>query len=229
MVHVSLTGLHWMYVEFESLCIAMPAIANVSNPNCDCSPTMSAGALAEWYVAEGDKFVAGDGIAKIETDKASIDFEAQDDGYVAKLLMEAGSGTDVAVGTPIMITVEEQEDVNAFKGYVLPATAEIASPAESAKAGGPSAPEAVSAPKAVAPAPPVKADTPPPPTPPPAPVSVPTPSVSGSSAPSPSVPSSSPGVAWGLAATVSSPLAKTLAAQQKAYIEAYGSTGQKPI
>ena len=58
------------------------------------SPTMESGALAEWYVKEGDFFRAGDGLAKIETDKAAMDFEAQDDGYVAKILVAAGQGQD---------------------------------------------------------------------------------------------------------------------------------------
>ena len=46
------------------------------------SPTMETGTLTEWYVEEGGAFSAGESIAKIETDKASIDFEAQDDGYI---------------------------------------------------------------------------------------------------------------------------------------------------
>eukprot|EP00428_Durinskia_dybowskii_P053005 CAMPEP_0170316614 /NCGR_PEP_ID=MMETSP0116_2-20130129/58946_1 /TAXON_ID=400756 /ORGANISM="Durinskia baltica, Strain CSIRO CS-38" /LENGTH=66 /DNA_ID=CAMNT_0010569195 /DNA_START=43 /DNA_END=239 /DNA_ORIENTATION=+ len=66
---------------------------------------METGILAEWYIQEGSGFAAGEAIAKIETDKASIDFEAQDDGFVAKILMEAGSGVDIPVNTPIMITV----------------------------------------------------------------------------------------------------------------------------
>lgn len=49
------------------------------------SPTMETGSLSEWYVEEGSMFSAGEAIAKIETDKASIDFEAQDDGYIGKL------------------------------------------------------------------------------------------------------------------------------------------------
>ena len=49
------------------------------------SPTMETGILSEWYVEEGGGFSAGESIAKIETDKASIDFEAQDDGFVGKL------------------------------------------------------------------------------------------------------------------------------------------------
>ena len=48
------------------------------------SPTMETGALTEWYVEEGGSFSAGESIAKIETDKASIDFEAQDDGFIGK-------------------------------------------------------------------------------------------------------------------------------------------------
>ena len=50
------------------------------------SPTMETGTLSEWYVEEGSGFSAGESIAKIETDKASIDFEAQDDGYIGELL-----------------------------------------------------------------------------------------------------------------------------------------------
>ena len=92
------------------LVVGMPAL----------SPTMESGSLAEWYVGAGDAFTAGDALAKIETDKASIDFEAQDDGYVAKLLQTAGDGNDIKVGVPIMVTVEEEEDVAAFRDYVLP-------------------------------------------------------------------------------------------------------------
>jgi biotin carboxyl carrier protein len=58
------------------------------------SPTMEVGTLAEWYVQEGDTFHAGDALAKIETDKAAMDFEAQDDGVVAKILIAAGDGAD---------------------------------------------------------------------------------------------------------------------------------------
>jgi Biotin-requiring enzyme len=61
------------------------------------SPTMEVGTLAEWYVNEGDVFHAGDALAKIETDKAAMDFEAQDDGVVARLLVPAGNGADSCV------------------------------------------------------------------------------------------------------------------------------------
>ena len=53
------------------------------------SPTMETGTLSEWYVEEGSGFSAGESIAKIETDKASIDFEAQDDGFIGKLLQQS--------------------------------------------------------------------------------------------------------------------------------------------
>ena len=48
------------------------------------SPTMETGILSEWYVEEGAGFSAGEALAKIETDKASIDYEAQDDGFIGK-------------------------------------------------------------------------------------------------------------------------------------------------
>ena len=82
---VSRTAANWNDADLPyHLVVGLPAL----------SPTMESGALAEWYVKEGDSFSAGDGLAKIETDKASMDFEAQDDGYVAKILVEAGQGND---------------------------------------------------------------------------------------------------------------------------------------
>ncbi|EGB06065.1 hypothetical protein AURANDRAFT_17852, partial [Aureococcus anophagefferens] len=68
------------------------------------SPTMEMGTIAAWKVDEGGAFGAGDVIAEIETDKATVDFEAQDDGVLAKILVQAG--TEVAVGAPVMVVVE---------------------------------------------------------------------------------------------------------------------------
>ena len=90
------------------LVVGMPAL----------SPTMEAGTISSWKVGEGESFVAGDSLAEIETDKATIDFEAQDDGVVAKILVESGSG-EINVGVPILVTVEEEDDVAAFKDFVL--------------------------------------------------------------------------------------------------------------
>lgn len=81
------------------------------------SPTMETGTIASWNMGEGDSFGPGDVICSVETDKATVDFEAQDDGVVAKILVEAGSD-ELEVGVPIMITVEEEEDAIAFKDYV---------------------------------------------------------------------------------------------------------------
>ena len=186
------------------------------------SPTMDSGSLAEWYVSEGDSFSAGDVLAKIETDKATIDFEAQDDGNVAKLLLQAGEGKDLAIGTPIMITVEDSEDVAAFKDYVHKDDGASATPP--------------SPPPAAVPEPKVEATpAPPPPAPvetaaPVAPAAVPAPAVVATPPPPPQ-PTSGPqfNVAWGLGAASKSPMAKTLAKEHTEYIEKYGTTGQRPL
>ena len=83
------------------------------------SPTMESGTIAKWEVAEGEEFSAGSVIASIETDKATMDFEAQDDGILAKILKDGADATDLPVGAPIAIVVEEPEDVAAFSDYVL--------------------------------------------------------------------------------------------------------------
>lgn len=74
------------------------------------SPTMTEGTLAKWLVKEGDTVSSGDVMAEIETDKATMEFEAVDEGTIAKILIS--DGTDgVAVNTPIAILAEEDEDV----------------------------------------------------------------------------------------------------------------------
>lgn len=82
------------------------------------SPTMETGTIGGWHLVEGESFGPGDVICSVETDKATVDFEAQDDGFIAKILTEVGSD-EINVGVPIMITVEEEEDVAAFKDYLL--------------------------------------------------------------------------------------------------------------
>jgi pyruvate dehydrogenase E2 component (dihydrolipoamide acetyltransferase) len=181
------------------------------------SPTMETGILAEWYLSEGAEFSAGEAIAKIETDKASIDFEAQDDGYVAKILMEAGSGEDIAVGTPIMVTVEEAGDVSAFATFVLeegtPPPAPALQPVPSVQKAAAQAPT---------PAPTVVA----PPTPPPAAeMLVQPPAVKDMVAAIAPVMSTG----WGVFAKLNSPILKTLSKQQADYIGKYGTTGQVPL
>ena len=73
------------------------------------SPTMTEGTLATWQKKEGDKVAAGDVLAEIETDKATMEVEAVDEGILGKILVEAGS-ENVAVNTPIALLLEEGED-----------------------------------------------------------------------------------------------------------------------
>ena len=73
------------------------------------SPTMEEGTLAKWLIAVGDTISAGDIMAEIETDKATMEFEAVDEGVLAKILVEEGS-ENVAVGTVIAMLAEEGED-----------------------------------------------------------------------------------------------------------------------
>ena len=112
---------------------------------------MESGTIASWTREEGDSFGPGDVLCSVETDKATVDFEAQDDGFVAKILQPAGS-EEIQCGQPILITVEEEEDVAAFKDYVLGASSSSAPP-----------PAAVEEP--AAPATPAASTSPPPPAP----------------------------------------------------------------
>ena len=79
--------------------ITMPAL----------SPTMTEGTLASWLVAEGESVNPGDMIAEIETDKATMEVEAVDEGVVGKILVPAGT-ENIAVNTPIVILLLEGED-----------------------------------------------------------------------------------------------------------------------
>ncbi|MEL7232222.1 MAG: 2-oxo acid dehydrogenase subunit E2, partial [Pseudomonadota bacterium] len=80
------------------------------------SPTMEEGTLAKWLVKEGDTVSSGDVIAEIETDKATMEVEAVDEGTVAKLLIEGGS-EGVKVNAPIALLLEDGEDESAIDGY----------------------------------------------------------------------------------------------------------------
>tara|TARA_B100001750_G_scaffold191015_1_gene161307 strand:+ start:446 stop:1729 length:1284 start_codon:yes stop_codon:yes gene_type:complete len=80
------------------------------------SPTMTEGKLAKWVKNEGDTVAAGDVIAEIETDKATMEVEAVEEGTIVKILVQSGT-ENVAVNTPIAVLVEEDEkeaDIEAF-------------------------------------------------------------------------------------------------------------------
>ncbi len=94
------------------------------------SPTMEEGTLAKWLVKEGDTVSSGDIMAEIETDKATMEFEAVDEGIVGKILIAEGT-EGVKVNTPIAILVEEGEDASALPA-AAPAAAAVAEAAPAA-------------------------------------------------------------------------------------------------
>lgn len=79
------------------------------------SPTMTEGTLVKWHKQEGDEIVAGDVIAEIETDKATMEVEAVDEGRLGKILVPEGT-EGVPVNQPIAILLEEGEDESALEG-----------------------------------------------------------------------------------------------------------------
>jgi pyruvate dehydrogenase E1 component beta subunit len=100
------------------------------------SPTMEEGTLAKWLVKEGDTVKSGDILAEIETDKATMEFEAVDEGVIGKILVAAGT-EGVKVNTAIAILAGEGEDVSAAQAA---AAAPAAAPAASSAPVAPAAP-----------------------------------------------------------------------------------------
>ncbi|MBB5697500.1 pyruvate dehydrogenase complex dihydrolipoamide acetyltransferase [Sphingomonas yantingensis] len=120
------------------------------------SPTMEEGTLAKWLVKEGDTVKAGDIMAEIETDKATMEFEAVDEGTIAKITV--AEGTDgVKVGTVIAILAEEGEDAGSVEAPKAEAPKAEAPKAE-AKAEAPKAEEKPAPAPTPAPAPAAKSD-----------------------------------------------------------------------
>ena len=110
--------------------------------------TMEKGTVAKWRKAVGDALEPGDVIAEVETDKATVDFECTDSGFLAKILVPEGTA-DVPVGRPVAIVVETKDalaaiaaaDASAFGGAAAPAAAKAAAPAApAAPAAAPAAP-----------------------------------------------------------------------------------------
>jgi pyruvate dehydrogenase E1 component beta subunit len=107
------------------------------------SPTMTEGKLARWMKAEGDAVASGDILAEIETDKATMEIEAVDEGTLARILVAEGT-EGVAVNTPIAIIAEDGEDISDVSTAPAPAALQESAPAP-APAAEP-APEARNAP-----------------------------------------------------------------------------------
>ncbi len=112
------------------------------------SPTMEKGNIARWLKKEGDSIKSGEVIAEIETDKATMEVEAVDEGTLAKILVPDGS-TDVAVNTVIGVIAAEGEDAKSVSGASAAPAPAAAAPAAAA----PSAPAPAVAPVAAAAAP----------------------------------------------------------------------------
>src|ERR1700691_876121 len=97
------------------------------------SPTMEKGNLAKWLKKEGDPVKSGDVIAEIETDKATMEVEAVDEGTLGKILVPEGTN-DVAVNTPIAMILAEGEDKSALTdGKSAPPSAEATAPSRQQK------------------------------------------------------------------------------------------------
>jgi pyruvate dehydrogenase E2 component (dihydrolipoamide acetyltransferase) len=112
------------------------------------SPTMEKGNLARWLKKEGDKIKSGDILAEIETDKATMEYEAVDEGTLAKIVVPEGT-QDVAVNSVIAVLAAEGEDVkaaaSAAKAAPAPKTPEVPKPQATPPKPAPSAPQPAAA------------------------------------------------------------------------------------
>mmetsp|Transcript_15905 Transcript_15905/g.31915 ORF Transcript_15905/g.31915 Transcript_15905/m.31915 type:complete len:360 (-) Transcript_15905:3634-4713(-) len=106
------------YGPLRRLCTAAAAAFDLVRMPA-LSPTMTHGTVMSWCKAEGERVQAGEVLAQIETDKATVDFEAHDDGFVAKILVPAGDD-QVAVGTAIAVLVEELSAVAGIQAGSIP-------------------------------------------------------------------------------------------------------------
>ncbi|WVR06166.1 pyruvate dehydrogenase complex dihydrolipoamide acetyltransferase [Kwoniella sp. DSM 27419] len=107
----AVAGLRQQVLASRTMRTTAPASALSKFSMPAMSPTMTEGGIANWKVKEGDAYAAGDVLVEIETDKATIDVEAQDDGVLAKIIVQDGA-KGVAVGTPIAIIGEEGDDLS---------------------------------------------------------------------------------------------------------------------
>lgn len=182
----------WQVNFVRGYCSNYPAHNKVLLPAL--SPTMEMGTIVSWEKKEGDKLNEGDLLAEIETDKATMGFETPEEGYLAKIIVQAGQ-KDVPIGKLVCIIVENEADVAAFKDYKDTGAA-AAKPAAAAP------PPPAAAPPVSAP-PPVAAAPPPPPPP-------------SAAAPMTAVEQRGPRV-------YASPMAKKLAEQQRLRLDGRGS------
>lgn len=107
------------------------------------SPTMTEGKILKWKVQPGDSFSVGDALFSIETDKATVDYEATEKGYLAKVIVNTNES--FPVGKNVAVIVKNKDTVSQFADFVEGAAQPASStPAEPAK---PSSPQQEQAPK----------------------------------------------------------------------------------
>ena len=116
------------------------------------SPTMEEGKLTRWLVKEGDTVKSGTILAEIETDKATMEFEAVDEGKIGKILVPEGS-EGVKVNAPIAVLLDEGEKMGAVPAAPAPAAPKAEAPKAAAPAAAAPAPQAAATPAAPAAAP----------------------------------------------------------------------------
>src|SRR5580698_3018659 len=102
-----------------SIQILMPAL----------SPTMTEGAVARWLKKEGDEIHSGDVIAEIETDKATMEYEAVDEGRLGKIIVPEGT-QGIKVNQPIAVLLAEGEDASAIGDVAAPTAGKATKSAE---------------------------------------------------------------------------------------------------
>jgi len=108
------------------------------------SPTMEEGGIVSWEKKVGDEVKAGDVMAQVATDKANVSFDSTEDGFIAAILVPAGS-EGIKVGTPVAILVDDADKVAAFKNYTANGAAPAPAAAPAAPAAAPAAPAATPA------------------------------------------------------------------------------------
>jgi len=137
LIHTSCKNIIWQiktyhYVDGHVFLPGLPPHTRVPLPAL--SPTMEMGTIVSWEKQEGDELSEGDLLAQIETDKATMEFETPEEGFLAKILIPAGS-KDVPIGKLLCIIVENKDDIAAFESFVpeettTPAAVSVTQPRE---------------------------------------------------------------------------------------------------
>lgn len=190
--------------------------------------TMESGTLVQWLMEEGSELAPGEVMAEVQTDKATVDFECQDEGFLAKILVPGGT-EDVKIGQAIAVSVEDADTVSAFAEFSLKDVEGAADAPAPAPASAPApAPEPSPAP---APAPSPAPAPAPEPAPAPAPAPSPAPEAKPADEPSKgtetkqgSAEGYTPWNPWGSASSASPLFTAGVGAKVAAYHDAFGDT-----